>query len=537
MKTAKMKMKNPVMTVLLPLVSLGLGAVSSSCGFASEISGIRMSNTEVQNVYYGNFSYEGINVTIDYRDGSYQEIPLTEEMIPEVEQLKFFKMGPQAIEVVYRGRFKTTMNVEVLLNQFKDSYALNGYTCYYDGEPHAVTLNQELPEGATISYPYGNIFTNAGVYEVKGVLSKNGYESKELSTLLTILPALRNVDDIIFEDTTLIYNGELRAIEAKNVPEGIEVEYSTYEFNTGTRINKVVNAGVYRVVAHFVDTNPNYAKIPDKEAILTIEKAKFDLSGVTLPDYVKEYDGLNYQPAITNAQALPAGMEVNYACFDEAGNPVSSNAAVGTYKMVASFSGGLSDNYLPIEPLEATLKVTHRIIKLADKVSFESKTVNFDEQMNYSLAVSGEIPDTVEVTYDKENLHYAGEYEIHAHFRAKDPNEAVDVEELCAYLVINRVRRSVMAYNEATEKYDLDFSSANIKVEAGVASVVGIDFETFKVASLTFTSLIDSAEVKPEEFVSGTTYKFVAVFEYLDPNMNDSVILSQESDNFTYIEA
>ena len=39
-------------------------------------------------------------------------------------------------------------------------------------------MNEELPEGAKIEYPYGNTFTAAVVYEVVGVITKSGYESK-----------------------------------------------------------------------------------------------------------------------------------------------------------------------------------------------------------------------------------------------------------------------------------------------------------------------------------------------------------------------
>ena len=190
-----------------------------------------MTNPETIDVPYGNFSYEGINVTVDFADGSTKDIPLKEDMISVVERLKFFKMGKQDVEVNYRSKYFTTMPINVVFNKFKETYALIGYECVYDGLPHYVTLNQELPEGATITYPYGNMFINAGTYEIVGVMSKDGYETKTLTTTLTIHQAERDADGIVFEDTTLIYNGEMRTIEATNVPEGVEVTYSTYDYN------------------------------------------------------------------------------------------------------------------------------------------------------------------------------------------------------------------------------------------------------------------------------------------------------------------
>ena len=74
----------------------------------------------------------------------------------------------------------------------------------------------------------------------------------------------------------------------------------------------------------------------------------------------------------------------------------------------------------------------------------------------------------------------------------------------------------------------------NIKIQDGKATVVNIDLTTFKVVSIVFYSPLDDTQVAASALVNGTTYKFVATFEYLVPEMNDSVILSQESDHFTY---
>ena len=542
MKETKRKTTNIKLAIFLPLLALGVSSVATSCGVGTEIVGIHMAKEETINVYYGNFDYTGIDITLEYRDGSTKDIPLAEDMISEVEQLKFFKMGEQKVEVVYRNRFKTLMPIDVLLNKFKDSYALVGYDCVYDGQPHVVTINQELPEGAVITYPSGNIFTNAGTYEVVGVMSKNGYETKTLTTTLNIFQAERDASGIVFQDTTLVYNGEMRAIEALNVPEGVEVTYDTYDYNTRFRINKVVNAGKYLVVAHFEDVSPNYAKIPDKEAILTIEKAHYDLSNISLDDATVPYDGNEYEAKLTNAQLLPSGVEAKIDYYDENNHLVTNHANAGTYKMVATFSvKNQTDNYYPIEPMTATLTVAQRIVKISDSVQFNSATVSFEEGVVHSLAATGFPTDKVQVTYENNDQYYAGEYEVIAHFSAIDPNEAVDLEEMKAYLVINRVRRTVKVFNEASEaeyKYDKPFSSENIVIADGEASVVGIDTEVFKLATLTFTytdDLGDTRRVAVNEMVNGKTYQYVAVFEYLDERMNDSVILSQESDNFTYI--
>ena len=441
-----------IKTAFLAIV-LSFGAIFAfaGCSSSTAISGIRMSNDEEISVPYGNFSYEGINITVEYVNGRTVETPLKEEMIPEYEKLKFFKMGKHDVQVLFRNKYETIMKINVVLNQFNDVYKLEGYECVYDGLPHSVRLNHELPEGATITYPHGNVFTNAGTYEITGVLSKRGYESKTLSTTLTILQAEKDVSGVVFNDATVIYNGEMRTIEATNVPEGIEVSYEYRNYDTNTKVNKIVNVGKYKVIARFTDENVNYKKIPDKEAILTVVKADYDMSKIELKDAVKEYDGSEYKASITNANLLPAGVSVSYKYLNENDKPVTSNAKAGKYTMVAEFKLGDEMNYNPIEPLKATLTVTQKIINVSDKVVFESKTVNFDESPQ-SLTITGTLPDGVNVEYENNGQTYVGEYIITAKFSATNENYTVDVEEMIAYLVINRVRRSVKMLNPDNER-------------------------------------------------------------------------------------
>jgi hypothetical protein len=537
MKTAKTKKSKKAVTIFLPLLALGFTSLGTSCAAGADIVGIHMSSSERIHCDYGSFDYKGIKVSVDFRDGGSTEIALTEEMISEVERLKFFKIGEWDVEVVYRQRFKTTMPISVDLRTFDDSYELVGYEVTYDGEPHMVKLNHELPEGASIAYPYGNIFTNAGTYEVVGVISKNGYTSKTLTTTLKINPADRDTTDLKFVGGSVVYNGEMRSIEAENVPEGVEVTYETFDYDSGIRINKVVNAGKYRFVAHFTDTSPNYSKIPDMEAVLEITKATYDMTNIRLDDVVKQYDGTNYEAKIVGETSLPTGVTVSYSYLDEAGQKVSDRSKVGNYTIVATFSGGDTVNYFPIEPLTAKLRIAQRVINIADKVRFEGKTENFTEGVTWSLEVetTDKFPDTVEISYENNDHMYAGEYEVKAKFKAKSPNEIVDLEELTAYLIINRVRRSVKVLNETTGEYDKEFGPSNIRINGEEASVTGYDPSVFEVESIVFTSPEDNEPVLPKDLVENESYMYVVTFQYVNEEIRNSVILSQESDIFTYI--
>ncbi len=508
--------------------------VVAACSRSKTISGIHMSNEERVDVPFGNFSYEGVKVTVDYVGGDHTEINLEENMIPEIERLKFYKIGEQDVKVTFRDKFNTIMKINVALNKFNDIYALNGYECVYDGLPHQVALNHELPEGATITYPRGNTFTNAGTYQIIGVIEKYGYESKTLQATLNILPAQRDASGIVFQDKTVTYDGEQQTIEATGVPEGIEVTYDAYNYTTGTRINRVVSAGTYKIVAHFNDANSNYEKIPDKEAILTIEKATYDLSTIKVPDHVKEYDGEDYTPVLMNKDKLPRGVSVTFKILNKDGIEVITNANVGVYTIVAHFDDYDKNNYNEIEDMTGTLTVTKRVIKVENVVVFNSASFTFDEDA-HSIEVTN-LPAGVTVEYENNGQVYAGEYAVKAKFSAINDYETVDVSEISAYLIITRTedRRTVKVYNDATQEYDKDFSSENISIVDGKAVVSGFDDSVFVVDVINFSNLEDGTLVKVENFVDGTTYAYTVTFSYIDERMNYSVILAACTGEFTY---
>lgn len=536
------KLKRSIKSFFVAL-ALSFSAIFAfaGCSGSTAIKGIHMSNEETISVPYGNFSYEGIGVVVEFANGGSTEISLEEDMIPEYEKTKFFKMGDQEVRVVYRQRFETTMNINVVLNKFNDVYALEGYECVYDGLPHAVKLNHELPEGATVTYPYGNVFSNAGTYEITAVLAKRGYETKTLTATLKIHHADKDMSGVVFEDATFIYTGEIKKIEATNIPEGVTVEYEyrTYsETGSGTKVNSATNAGKYRVIAHFTDENLNYNKIPDKEAILTIEKANYDISKVVLEDVTKEYDGEKYNASI-DKKLLPTGVSVSFKYLNEAGEEVSSNANVGKYTIVAGFNIPDALNYNPIEPLTATLTVSKKLTRIKDMITFESKNVNFDENVvqKLEISVNGTLPSTVQVEYENNEQKYAGEYLAKAKFTSTDPNEALDVDELIAYLVINRVRTAVKVLDDSTQQYTKDFSDKNLVVNKPNVTITGYQTNVFNVTSVRFFDLGSRNKIDVNNLENGKQYEYIVSFEYIDVNLRNSTILSDESGLFTYVEA
>ena len=520
--------------ILLILIVACAAIVLASCSKISAVESIEMKDATQIDVPMGEFSYDGKAIVVYFANGTKEEVALTEDMIPERERLKFFKYGEQEVKVVYDSRYTTTMKINVVRKTFEDIYELEGYSCVYDGRVHMVHLNKELPEGATADFIYGNAFTNVGEYDVVCVLSKEGLESKTLRTKLIIEPARHSEEEIKFEDATVTYNGTAMGIVAQNVPEGVEVSYAIYNDESSIKINSAIKAGRYRFVAHFTDANENYEPIADRVAYLTIQKAELDMSGVSLTDRNKTYDGQSYTPTFDLGSVVPEGLLVTFKCKDKDGAVVQSCVDAGTYTIVASFDFKKAEdenNYLPIEDMTATLTVNKRVIEIEDIITFDSETISFDRAV-HSLAIQGTLPDSVEVSYENNNQIYAGEYEIFANFSAKNANETVDVEQMSAYLIINKVKEHI-TYMDSVTNEDFIFT-----YEAGIRTgleIDGLDTETYAISYWTIYKPDETPLANNEEFKEGVIYNYEIVFRFVDDNVNDSVILSSARGTYTYV--
>jgi len=539
---------------------------TASCTGGSTITGIKMSSEEVVDVPFGKFSYDGIKVTVLFDNGGNREIDLTEDMISEPEQLKFFKMGEQDIKVTFRDTFSTTMKVNVVLNEFNDVYELVGYTCMYDGKPHEVKLNHELPEGASIVYPKGNVFTNAGTYDIVGVINKSGYATKTLNATLTILENQHDEDSIVFEDKTVPFNGEAQSIVAENVPEGVTVSYTLYDVTKTTQLNKAYYAGTYCFVAHFTNADPNYKQIEDKEAYLTITKIDYDLSNIQFLNVMKFYDGQSYVPSILNKESLPQGLFVHYEIYDEKGNQVSDNSPSGVYTMKALFTGG-DNNHNPITPMEATLTVAKKIIFIKDTLEFNGYKNTFSGTAIFVSNPTG-LPNGVNFSLDQNGFTYVGEYPVVATFTAVDPNERVDLESMTVYAIIQPANTSVRVFDGFTDDpepvplyHDFTLKDIDIDFDKNTASVdtdklrLGEGFENVECGiaidednPITFQHIYTNPSTGEESYIPtevedltvGESYKFSVGFRLtnadpeVEAKLNESLLVSSIVGTFKY---
>ena len=207
----------------------------------------------------------------------------------------------------------------------------------YSGEK--VTIEPvNLPDSVTETKLSGNAATNAGDYTAKATLTyKVGDESKTatLSYSWSIAKATYDMSGISLSDATVTYNGTAQNLAiAGELPEGVKVSYGA----------GFTEAGVYTVTATFTG-NKNYEAIEPMTATLTIEKAVYDMSGISFADKTLIYRGIAQSIKIDGT--LPLGVRVSYN---------GSYTEVGEYTVTASFMGD-ANNYEPIPDMSAVLTI------------------------------------------------------------------------------------------------------------------------------------------------------------------------------------
>ena len=195
-----------------------------------------------------------INLSFDY------EIKSSNESIVSVDnnKIKVNKAGKTSIKVCYNYsgyEFEEIIYVTINKQQYtgNELKALDT-TKTYTGQ--SLTVDVEMGEGW--SFKQDKTCINVGTYEVKVTFTHDDYESIEMTATLTINKAVYEGNDIVCEDMTYTYDGNIKSIIA-TAPDGWEISYTN---------NSHSEKGEYEVKVTF--TNPNYETI-EKTVTLTIE--------------------------------------------------------------------------------------------------------------------------------------------------------------------------------------------------------------------------------------------------------------------------
>lgn len=161
------------------------------------------------------------------------------------------------------------------------------------------------------------------------------FEKLNLVNSITVYAKWKELDDIqgvVFNDFSCVYDTKPHSIIVENLPEGAVVSYDVQ--------NVQVAAGVYPVTATIKKEG---CKDLVLSATLTINKAKVE--NILFPPVSVDWDGQAYG-AFINGE-LPEEVSVSYV-----GNGQSE---VGEYDIVAKFT--VSDNYEPIADMTTKLVI------------------------------------------------------------------------------------------------------------------------------------------------------------------------------------
>ncbi len=292
-------------------------------------------------------------------------------------------------------------------------------TVTYNGNAHSLEL-VGVPTFATVDYDKETSYTNAGTYTVKATVTADNYNALELSATLTIEKA--TVEGISFAGETYTYDGTEKSLAITgNLPDGVTVAYEN---------NDQTNAGEYTVMAIFT-VNDNYNAIADKTATLKINKATYDMSGVTYENTTATYDG---QPHTITVGNLPEGVTAS----------VEQKSCINadSYDLLVTFTGN-STNYNPIDSVTKTLTIEKATV---EGIAFNGATYTYDGTEK-SLAITGNLPDGVTVAYENNDQTNASEYTVTAKFTVNDNYNAI--ADKTAMLTIEKKELTV-AFSGAT---------------------------------------------------------------------------------------
>ena len=328
--------------------------------------------------------------------------------------------------------------------------------------------------------------TNAGRYEITFTLtdSRNFIweEGFSGSMVWEIIRADYDLGGITFEDATFTYDGSEKSVFVKGVlPEGLSVEYSG---------NGRINAGTYSVTATFAGDYDNYNEIAPITVRLVIEKADYDLSGITFADTTFAYDGT--EKSVLVQGTLPAGLKVEYS-----GNGM---VTVGTYSVTATFIGDY-DNYNEVAPMTARLVIEKGKYDLSG-ITFKDTTYTYDGTEK-SVLVQGTLPAGLTVVYSGNGRINAGTYSVTATF-AGDYDNYNEVAPVTVRLVIEKADYDLSGISFEDTTYTYDGTSKTLVIKGTLPEGVNVTY--------TPNTITNAGSLKVTATVAG------------DSNHNDAVL-------------
>ena len=257
-KSGRQRKEKPMkirgLKIIIFLLALLSAALFCGCSNFVVINGIRMKDTEVIEITIGDFSYEGKKIVVEYAGGESREADITEDMIPEAEKLKFYKVGEHEVtanftlvdsenECLDITELKAKIIIRVVFKGENITFEDKTVDFAFDTK-HYLEINGELGEFVSVEYD-NNGQMYAGVYEVTArfVPVDDGVimELTELKATLTINKIEADIimedpveDHVIQAQTDLQYNSDENSITVRDLDTDLYVyEYIHFTYELG----------------------------------------------------------------------------------------------------------------------------------------------------------------------------------------------------------------------------------------------------------------------------------------------------------------
>ena len=346
------------------------------------------------------------------------------------------------------------MSAKLIINKATVSgISFEDKTFTYNGTKRSLEISGTLPNEVTVDY-VNNGKINANTYNVTAIFTcetENYVVPEDMTAVLTIKKAMYDMSAVTFENKTVTYDGKIHSLAVSdNLPDGVSVTYEN---------NDKISANQYIVNAIFTGDFINYYSIDDMQAILTINKATYDMSKVQFVGGRFTYDGTPKSIYVTGN--LPDGVTVNYT------NNGKINA--NTYTVTATFTGD-TENYNKLPDWTASLIIDKATYDMSG-ISFKNQTFTYDTTAKNAL-ITGTLPNGVEVSYVGNEKTDVGTYNVTAKFNG-DSNNYHLIENMTATLKINQ---AVPYIKEVFCNQSLNlYSAVELIADTEVAGTIALD--------------------------------------------------------------
>ena len=275
------------------------------------------------------------------------------------------------------------------------------YTAFEKFNPEGLVVVAVCEDGS--EYEIGNHLLSFDKSELKVTDKKVVISWEEYTTEVevSVQKASFDLSSIRFADKAVIYNGKAQSINYTGLlPNGLKAEVK----------GEGVNVGEYDVELVFsVEDEANYNVPENLSAVLKVEQATFDVSGVVLESDEVTYDGEEH--TLSYKGELPEGVEAT----------VSKHVNAGTHTVTLTFTHE-NPNYKQIPAKTGTLVINKADYEFDVEWDYTA-AFTYNPEKEHSVLLKSELPEGVElVGYTGNTGKNAGDYTAVATFKSTNPN-------------------------------------------------------------------------------------------------------------------